>query len=59
MGRSLCALIALLIAVFPANLYMATAHLQFPGIAGQAWFQWARLPIQGVLIWWTSLYARA
>jgi uncharacterized membrane protein len=51
-------LIALLIALFPANLYMATAHLHFPGIAGQAWFQWARLPMQGLLIWWTSLYAR-
>jgi uncharacterized membrane protein len=45
-------LAALLIAVFPANLYMAQAHLPFAGIAGQAWAQWARLPLQFLLIWW-------
>lgn len=51
-------LVALLIAVFPANIYMAQAHLPFPGIAGQAWFQWARLPLQGVLIWWIWPHTR-
>jgi len=40
-------LIALLIAVFPANIYMAQAHLM-----GPAWSLWARLPLQGLLIWW-------
>lgn len=42
-------LIILLIAVFPANLYMAmSSHFsQFP-----AWLRWARLPVQGLLIWW-------
>lgn len=42
-------LIALLIAVFPANIYMAVAHdkfAQFP-----QWALWARLPLQGVFIW--------
>ncbi|UHG90689.1 DoxX family protein [Spirosoma oryzicola] len=53
--RSLSAwgLILLLIAVFPANLYMATSSRfrKFP-----AWLRWARLPLQGVLIWWAYQY---
>lgn len=53
--RSLSAwgLVLLLIAVFPANLYMATSNRfrSFP-----AWLRWARLPLQGVLIWWAYQY---
>ncbi|QIP17183.1 DoxX family protein [Spirosoma aureum] len=53
--RSLSAwgLILLLIAVFPANVYMATASRfrKFP-----VWLRWARLPIQGLLIWWAYQY---
>ncbi|GAB4015331.1 DoxX family protein [Spirosoma koreense] len=49
--RSLSAwgLILLLVAVFPANVYMATSNRfrKFP-----AWLRWARLPLQGGLIWW-------
>jgi uncharacterized membrane protein len=43
-------LIALLIAVLPANVYMAMDRVA----AGQtpAWILWARLPLQLVLIWW-------
>jgi uncharacterized membrane protein len=42
-------LIALLIAVFPANVYM----VQYPGqFHYAAWILWARLPLQGVLIAW-------
>ena len=46
-------LVALLVAVFPANLYMAQIHeqLHIPG-----WIAWGRLPLQAVLIWWV-LYA--
>ena len=33
-------LVALLIAVLPANIYTATAHLPLPGLAGQSWVQW-------------------
>jgi len=40
-------LIALLIAVFPANVYMARA-----GIMGPPGALWARLPLQALLIWW-------
>jgi uncharacterized membrane protein len=40
-------LVALLIAVFPANIYMAVNHMMAP-----AWALWARLPLQFLLIWW-------
>jgi len=43
-------LIALLIAVFPANIYMA-ADPKFANIAPR-WTLFARLPLQFVLVWW-------
>ncbi len=43
-------LIALLLAVFPANVSMALHSEQFRSIAPA--LLWARLPLQGVLIWW-------
>lgn len=43
-------LIALLIAVFPANLYMAQNPQLFPDISQTVLF--IRLPIQLLLIWW-------
>jgi uncharacterized membrane protein len=49
----------LLIAVFPANVYMAIAHLPFPGLMGERWVQWLRLPLQIPLIWWALRYTRA
>ena len=45
-------LIALLIAVFPANLYMAVHPERFADLHVAAWLLWARLPLQGVLIAW-------
>jgi uncharacterized membrane protein len=44
-------LIALLLAVFPANVYMATDSARFASIA-PAWGLAARLPLQFVLILW-------
>jgi uncharacterized membrane protein len=41
--------ILLLIAVFPANVYMATSD-RFKKIP--RWVVWGRLPIQGLLIYW-------
>ena len=41
-------LIALLVAVFPANVYMAQHPERF-GLP--AWALWARLPLQPLLIW--------
>lgn len=52
-------LVALLIAVWPANIYTATAHLPLPGLAGQSWLQWMRIPLQIPLIFWAWLYTRA
>ncbi len=48
----------LLVAVFPANVYMAVAHLPLPGIMGHRWAQWLRLPLQVPLIWWVLRYRR-
>ena len=42
-------LLALLVAVFPANLHMALAHEQL-GVPG--WLAWGRLPLQLPLMWW-------
>lgn len=42
-------LLALLVAVFPANVYMALIHEKL-GIAG--WVAWGRLPLQLPLMWW-------
>jgi uncharacterized membrane protein len=43
-------LVALLIAVFPANVHMALNPTRYPSVAAVA--LWLRLPLQGVLILW-------
>ncbi len=48
-------LIALLIAVFPANVFMFQHAGRFPG---SPVIYLIRLPIQGLLIWWAYQYAR-
>src|SRR3984885_2305000 len=45
-------LIALLIAVFPANLYMATNPIEAGAVSIAPVLRWGRLPIQVVLMWW-------
>ena len=50
-------LIALLIAVFPANLHMALSGAHPPGITFSAPVLWLRLPFQAVLIAWVWLVA--
>ncbi len=49
-------LIALLIAVFPANIYMAMHTERFPDIPSAV--QWARLPLQALLIAWVYWHTR-
>jgi hypothetical protein len=49
-------LIALLIAVFPANIHMAAHPELYPSIPVVA--LWGRLPLQGVLILWAYWYTR-
>lgn len=51
-------LVLLLFAVFPANIYMAVAHVQYAGLLGKSWAQWLRLPLQLPLIYWAWRYAR-
>jgi uncharacterized membrane protein len=51
-------LIALLIAVFPANIYMWTAHVPVGGVAIPGWFHAVRLPLQAVLIAWAYWHTR-
>ena len=43
-------LIALLIAVFPANIYMATSHEKIPNLHIPPWLLWLRLPMQILFI---------
>jgi uncharacterized membrane protein len=51
-------LIALFVAVFPANLNMAVNHLPLGTRVVPAWALWARLPLQLVLIGWAYLFTR-
>ena len=55
--------VALLIAVFPANLHVALNGIVLQGLP--EWMppatttaNWVRLPFQAVLIWWAWLYTR-
>jgi uncharacterized membrane protein len=47
-------IIALLIAVFPANVYMYQNDEAALGLP--QWMRFIRLPLQLVLIWWAYLY---
>ncbi len=54
------ATIALLVAIFPANVYMATHGIVIEGMPGGGdpteAVRWGRLPLQGVLILWAHWY---
>jgi uncharacterized membrane protein len=45
-------LIFLLLAVFPANIYMAIDADRFADLHLPVWTLWARLPLQGLMIAW-------
>jgi uncharacterized membrane protein len=45
-------LVALLIAVFPANIHMATHPIEAGAASIAPVFRWARLPLQLLLVWW-------
>jgi uncharacterized membrane protein len=54
-------IVALLIAVFPANLYVTSQNLGGPDFApgaGNAFANWARLPLQFVFAAWAWWYTR-
>lgn len=56
------ATVALLVAIFPANIYMATSGVVIEGMPGggdpSGLVRWGRLPLQGVLILWALWYTR-
>jgi uncharacterized membrane protein len=49
-------LIALFVAVFPANVNMAVNRIGFGRRPPKTWLLWARLPLQAVLIVWAYAY---
>jgi uncharacterized membrane protein len=51
-------LIALFVAVFPANINMAVNNIKLEGIPHSPALYWARLPLQAVLIAWAWWYTR-
>jgi uncharacterized membrane protein len=54
-------IIALLVAVFPANLYVASQNLGGPDFTpggGNAFANWARLPFQLLFLVWAWWYTR-
>lgn len=52
-------IILLLLAVFPANIHIALHNIPvFGATEGAGMWNWARLPLQGVLILWAWWYTR-
>lgn len=49
-------LVALLVAVFPANVHMALHPERFPAIP--PWVLYLRLPFQVVFVWWAYRWTR-
>jgi uncharacterized membrane protein len=45
-------LIALLAAIFPANVHMAVHPEQVKGLRAPRWALWARLPLQALMMLW-------
>lgn len=52
-------LIALLVAVFPANVNMAVNQLPLGDTVVPGWALWARLPLQAVAIAWAWWFTRS
>ena len=51
-------LVALLIAIFPANVNHAINNIQLGGVLNRRAYQWGRLPFQALFIWATLWCAR-
>ena len=39
-------LLALLVAVYPANIHMLVNEVYLPGMKGEKWMLWVRMPVQ-------------
>ena len=46
-------LIALLVAVYPANIHMLVNDVYLPDMPQERWILWARMPMQFILGWAT------
>jgi len=51
-------IVALLIAVYPANIYMWMNNIQIDGKATPALFHYIRLPMQFVLVYWAYSFTK-
>jgi uncharacterized membrane protein len=55
-------LLALLVAVYPANIYMLTEEIYLAGMPHEKWLLWLRMPLQfvmaAVVIWVCELWPR-
>jgi uncharacterized membrane protein len=52
-------LVALFVAVFPANIYMAVAGIQLdPANPMPPWAGWVRLPFQALFIYWAWSFTK-
>lgn len=51
-------LVALLVAIFPANIYVAFAGISVEGLPTARWYYWVRLPIQFIFFAWAAWIAR-
>lgn len=51
-------LIALYLAVLPANINMAVHDIQPASITIPLWLLWLRIPLQAVFIWWAWAVSR-
>jgi uncharacterized membrane protein len=45
-------LVALLVAVYPANIHMLVNEIYLPDMPHEKWLLWARMPLQFVLVAW-------
>jgi uncharacterized membrane protein len=52
-------LVALLVAIFPANIYVAFAGTTVEGLPAGRWYYWVRLPIQFIFVAWAVWLARS
>lgn len=50
-------LLALLVAIFPANVYVAMAGKTVQGMPSASWYYWVRLPFQFVYMVWIYRFA--
>jgi uncharacterized membrane protein len=51
-------LAALLLAIFPANIYVAISGVNAAGLPSSPWYTWSRLPFQLVFLWWVLASVR-